>query len=77
MLRHEVGSAENVDQGADDSAPREARMQVWDPVCGMTFDASEAAATVEYDGKTYYFCAPGCKESFEEDPERYVEGGNR
>lgn len=48
-------------------------MQVKDPVCGMTFDASKAVATVDYDGKTYYFCAPGCKTAFEEDPERYVE----
>lgn len=49
-------------------------MQVEDPVCGMKFDASEAVATVEYEGTTYYFCAPGCKKAFEEDPERYVEG---
>lgn len=48
-------------------------MQVKDPVCGMTFDASEAVATVEFEGTTYYFCAQGCKEAFEDDPERYVE----
>lgn len=48
-------------------------MQVKDPVCGMTFDTSEAVATVEYEGIMYYFCAQGCKEAFEDDPERYVE----
>jgi len=43
-----------------------------DPVCGMEVDEKEAAATYEYEGKTYYFCAPGCKESFAQDPEKYV-----
>lgn len=49
-------------------------MQVKDPVCGMTFDASEAVASVEYEGTTYHFCAQGCRKAFEDDPERYVEG---
>ena len=26
----------------------------------------------DYNGKTYYFCAKGCKESFDEDPEKYL-----
>jgi YHS domain-containing protein len=25
-----------------------------------------------YKGKTYYFCAPGCKIAFEENPEKYL-----
>ncbi|MEN8263922.1 MAG: YHS domain-containing protein [Nitrospirota bacterium] len=25
-----------------------------------------------YEGKTYYFCAVGCRESFEKEPEKYV-----
>lgn len=48
-------------------------MEVRDPVCDMTFDESDAAATTEYGGTTYYFCAVGCRERFEEDPERYLE----
>ncbi len=43
-----------------------------DPVCGMEVDPKSAAATYEYKGKTYYFCAPGCKRSFEKDPEKYL-----
>ncbi|NIS60223.1 MAG: YHS domain-containing protein, partial [Proteobacteria bacterium] len=31
------------------------------------------AATYEYKGKTYHFCAVGCKEKFAQDPERYLE----
>jgi len=47
-------------------------MQVVDPVCKMTIDSEKAAATSEYKGQTIYFCAPGCKEKFDQDPERYV-----
>jgi YHS domain-containing protein len=39
-----------------------------DPVCGMTVDETTAAATSEYQGVTYYFCAPGCKAEFDRHP---------
>jgi YHS domain-containing protein len=45
-----------------------------DPVCGMDVDESKAAATTEYKGQTYYFCAPGCKVAFEADPNKYLGG---
>ena len=49
-----------------------------DPVCGMEVDTESAAATSEYRGTTYYFCAPGCKRQFERDPERYLgESGSK
>jgi YHS domain-containing protein len=44
-----------------------------DPVCGMNVDESKAAATSSYNGKTYYFCAKVCKESFDKDPEKYLQ----
>lgn len=43
-----------------------------DPVCGMEVDESKAEHRVEHLGKTYYFCAPGCKKSFEENPGKYI-----
>jgi Cu+-exporting ATPase len=42
-----------------------------DPVCGMEIKESEAAAKLEYKGKTYYFCSEGCKKSFEKKPDKY------
>lgn len=45
-----------------------------DPVCGMEVDEKTAAATSQYKGRTYYFCAPGCKTAFDKDPEKYVGG---
>ncbi len=46
-----------------------------DLVCGMDVDEQDAkdrGLTSEYQGQTYYFCAPGCKKQFEQDPQRYV-----
>lgn len=43
-----------------------------DPVCDMEVDPEEAPAKTEYNGETYYFCAPGCKNKFEENPEKYL-----
>ena len=55
-------------------------MKVWkevsgmarDPVCGMDVDEQQAAATAEYQGTIYYFCAPACKKAFEKEPEKYL-----
>jgi len=45
---------------------------VTDPVCGMEVDEKKAAATSVYQGKTYFFCAPGCKAAFAKAPEKYL-----
>ena len=46
-----------------------------DPVCGMQVDEEKAAATSVYEGTTYYFCAPGCKTTFDKDPEKFAAKG--
>ena len=47
-----------------------------DPVCHMEVDEQTATWKSVYKGETYYFCAPGCKASFDQDPEKYLgEGG--
>ena len=46
-----------------------------DPVCGMQVEEGPDAITAEYKGVTYYFCAPGCKRSFQQEPERFLRGG--
>ncbi len=43
-----------------------------DPICKMEVEEKTATLKSEYKGKTYYFCAPGCKKTFEDDPEKYV-----
>ena len=43
-----------------------------DPVCGMTVNPAGAGATREYEGKTYFFCNPGCAETFDKNPAKYA-----
>ena len=31
----------------------------------------------DYQGATYYFCAPGCKVAFDQDPEKYLQAGGQ
>ena len=45
-----------------------------DPVCHMTVEPETAAASTEYQGKTYYFCALGCRDSFVLTPEQFLDG---
>ncbi|MBE0515914.1 MAG: YHS domain-containing protein [Methanophagales archaeon] len=45
-----------------------------DPVCGMKVDKETTEHKMDYKGATYYFCAAGCKEAFEEEPEKYLKG---
>jgi Cu+-exporting ATPase len=46
---------------------------VKDPVCGMEVNEQTATQKAEYGGKTYYFCAPGCKRAFEAEPAKYLD----
>ena len=43
-----------------------------DPVCHMLVDIATARYKSEYNGRAYYFCAPGCKRSFDKDPQKYT-----
>ncbi len=45
-----------------------------DPICGMTVEKSKAKHKAEFQGKTFYFCCAGCKQKFEQSPERYLAG---
>jgi YHS domain-containing protein len=42
-----------------------------DPVCKMTIREDMATEKVEYEGKTYWFCAAGCRQRFVDDPDMY------
>jgi YHS domain-containing protein len=58
--------------GADGSA---STGETKDPICGMAVDpeqAKTAGLTIEYQGKTYYFCSDACKQQFSKDPKRYT-----
>jgi YHS domain-containing protein len=46
-----------------------------DPVCKMTVEPAKAVAQSRYKDETYYFCAVGCKQKFDGEPEKYLAGG--
>ena len=46
---------------------------VIDPVCGMPVDACTADLIADYKNKRFYFCAPACRQAFENDPEKYCD----
>jgi len=43
-----------------------------DPICKMDVDPKTAKWKSTYDGKEYFFCAPGCKKAFDKDPKKYA-----
>ena len=43
-----------------------------DPVCGMMVGRDCVAEKSEYQGKTYYFCSPACKQRFDVNPLPYL-----
>ncbi|MFA5900932.1 MAG: heavy metal-binding domain-containing protein, partial [Hyphomicrobium sp.] len=43
-----------------------------DPVCGMDVDPHTAKFRADHDGRTYYFCAAGCRTKFIANPTSYI-----
>jgi YHS domain-containing protein len=43
-----------------------------DPVCKMDVNEKTAKLKSDYNGKTYYFCAPNCKSTFDKNPSKYA-----
>jgi Cu+-exporting ATPase len=43
-----------------------------DPICGMMVDPKFAAGSSTFNGKTYYFCNPGCKAKFDKNPAKFA-----
>ncbi|MDO8394440.1 MAG: YHS domain-containing protein [Dietzia sp.] len=70
--------------GRQGNKPKEAAMSVQesgssakgtaatDPVCGMSVDPATTRWSSDHQGTKYYFCAKGCKESFDKKPADYI-----
>jgi xanthine dehydrogenase accessory factor len=43
-----------------------------DPICKMTVAAVESSIHADVDGERFYFCCPGCKDTFLADPSAYA-----
>ena len=46
--------------------------KVADPVCGISVDQDSKGIITILDGEAYYFCAEGCRQSFEKDPQKFL-----
>jgi Cu+-exporting ATPase len=46
-----------------------------DPVCGMWVNKTDAAAKIEYQDTTYFFCTAECRKRFAENPQHYLSAG--
>ena len=48
------------------------RQEAKDPICGMMVDMSRAKHKSEFRGNSFYFCCSGCKQKFDQQPEKYA-----
>ena len=73
--RQSSNVAENESASIDIQLPmaQNLLLEAIDPVCGMTVEIATAHFATEHNGKTYYFCAAGCKRSFDKEPGKYVQ----
>jgi len=46
-----------------------------DPVCGARVRRKDYS--LEYEGKIYYFDSLACKTTFQENPHRFIKGGDK
>jgi YHS domain-containing protein len=51
-------------------AGEKGKAQTLCPIMGGPIDKT---AYVDYEGKRVYFCCPGCKSTFEKDPDKYIQ----
>ncbi|MFE0626563.1 XdhC family protein [Streptomyces sp. NPDC058864] len=59
--------------GPDTAAPGRPAAEAVDPVCGMTVAVtSGTAALTGAAGGPVYFCGPGCRHAYTDDPDRYA-----
>jgi xanthine dehydrogenase accessory factor len=55
-----------------DAAPAAAPAEAACPVCGMAVALAGAKHTWEHEGTTFYFCCPGCRYAFKQNPAGFV-----
>lgn len=61
----------------DDSTIVASELEIWNKVCPVKGDPiDEDTPTVEYNGKLYGFCCPGCDTKFAKNPEKYAKNLN-
>ena len=63
---------ETVEPGDSNSVVEPAELKIWNKVCPVMGNKVDVEGpTIEYNGKLYGFCCPGCDTKFEKNPEKY------
>jgi xanthine dehydrogenase accessory factor len=47
------------------------RREARDPICGMMVEVGGAKYKSDFRGSSFYFCCPRCKQTFDQQPEKY------
>ena len=68
IQHHRADKLADATPGSAPASPTEAL----DPICGMTVDIASARYHSQAESRTTYFCCLHCKETFEQDPRRYL-----
>jgi len=61
-------------EGQEGQENRIVDVSVKDPVCGMAVDPLQPRGKAEHEGRTYFFCSPGCMHKFVSSPAKYLSG---
>lgn len=68
---------EITESGDSSVAAESTELQIWNKVCPVKGNPVEDdSPTVEYNGKLYGFCCPGCDTKFAKNPEKYAKNLN-
>jgi xanthine dehydrogenase accessory factor len=73
--RHTLGGIAQMSPAESVPATALAPSEAIDPVCGMSVAIEGAKYSYEYEGQIYYFCCPGCRKSFANEPGQYLVKG--
>jgi YHS domain-containing protein len=61
-----------IESGDSSAAVESTELTIWNKVCPVMGNKVDVdGPTVEYNGKLYGFCCPGCDAKFEKNPEKY------
>ena len=63
---------EKVEPVDSSTAVESTELKIWNKVCPVMGNKVDPdGPTIEYNGKLYAFCCPGCDAKFEKNPEKY------
>lgn len=70
---HQHGHSAPVNGVTAEDSMQDSKTSVIDPVCGMVVEPTTAkGGSAQYQGATYYFCNPKCRERFRSEPAKHL-----